>query len=150
MKAAVVCLRLSALALVLMGAAHLFGHFQSLERFNHPDDARTRVLVDVLRGYTLTDPLKDRSIADLYLGFSLTYAITSILFGAAVLAVAGALCENRRIFWRLAALNLAGVLPLTITSLTYFIVPPTVFYVPALILALVAAWRSRPAYLGGR
>lgn len=127
----------SATVLMLMGIAHLFGHFQGLSRLADPVEERDRVLASTMRAYEFVDAAGTHSVLDLYLGFSLTMSALALTVGA-MMWLAASSPQARRV----GTVYVAGLAIMTAVSARYFILPPTVFLLVALGLGLAAVARK--------
>jgi len=136
-------LKTAAWLLILLGAAHLFGHYQGLERFENPAAGKEAALISAMHGFAVGEGSGARSIAELYTGFSLFFSLASMLIGALVLAASRELASNTAALRRIAVLLIVALAAFTAVSAVYFIPPPTVFFVAALMAAAAAAIRLR-------
>jgi hypothetical protein len=135
----------SAWVLIAMAFAHSFGHFQGARTFANPSERADIALVGALRGYVIGEGSGARSMADLYLGFSLMFSLLSLLAGTLVLAALRATAQNRGAAASLAAVFTCGLLAATAVSTVWFILPPTVFLVASSALGLAATVLLRRA-----
>ena len=127
----------SASILMLMGVAHLFGHYQGLSRLANSTEERDRVLASSMRAYKFEESSGTHSVLDLYLGFSLAMSVLALTLGSMMWAAAAS-SQARRI----GAVYVAGLVTMTAISVIYFILPPTVFLVVALALGIAAITRK--------
>jgi hypothetical protein len=138
-------LRASAWTLFVMGILHLFGHLQGTRAFTSPPDEATRSLAQTMMRYSVNDYPIDRSIASIYLGFSLFFSAAALVIGALVLLSATALRENPKGLRPIVRTYTGGLLVLTAISVNYFVWPPTICLLIAFGLAAFALVGLRKA-----
>ena len=138
-------LRASAWTLFVLGVLHLLGHLQGTRAFTSPPDEATRTLAQTMLRFSVKDFPVDRSIASLYLGFSLFFSAASLLIGALVLLCATALRDNPAALRPLVRAYLGGLLVLTAISVNYFVWPPTICLLAAFGFAALAMLGLRKA-----
>lgn len=131
--------------MILMGFAHLFGHIQGMKSFYNPDPGAERRMVEAMHSYVVGEGSGARSIASLYLGFSLVFSLASMMIGLLVLAATRELASNPAGLKHLSVILVLSLAGLTAISAVYFIPPPTIFLVVALLAAAAAAIRAGQA-----
>lgn len=136
-------LKSSAWVLILLGLAHLFGHYQGMASFDKPNPGKEQQLIEAMKGFIVGEGSGARSMADLYIGFSLFFSLASIMAGALVLAAAGGLAANTAALRRFAVTLALALAALLAVSAVNFIPPPTAFLSVALMFAAAATIRLR-------
>lgn len=122
--------RAGATVLLLFALAHLAGHFQETPPANETE----RRLLELMKSYSFTLPGAQRTMWDLFSGFSLMMSAQS-----AALGVLGLLLRPERRFAVAFALASAAA---TAISLAYFFAIPTAFLALATVLFVLAVWRG--------
>jgi hypothetical protein len=143
MRTATRLLAASSVLMILMGIAHMIGHMQGMKELASPPDTKTVLLVEGMRRYVVPDPLRDRNVLELYLGFSLWLSLSSVFLGILGFLGGRGLSEQPGLFRRFALCYFAGCLALTVLSATYFILPPTIFLAVSTLLAGAAVATAR-------
>jgi hypothetical protein len=143
MTAALKALNSSAWFLFAMGLFHIAGHLKGRSDMANPADAKTRQLVEIMRGYVIPDFPIERSMLAVYEGLSLVMSVLSILVSALVLIAAAELKDGPKSLRRLARMYTAGLLVFTVISVNYFVWPPTIFLLVSFGLAAFALARLR-------
>ena len=129
--------------MMLLGAAHLAGHYQGMKSFENPAPGKETQLVEAMNGYIAGEGSGAPSVTSLYMGFSLFFSLTSMLIGALVLAAARELAGNTAALRRISILLVLSLAGLLAVSAVYFIPPPTIFLAVALMAAAAASIRLR-------
>ena len=145
MTSALKVLRASAWFLFTLGLFHIVGHLKGRADMANAADAKTRQLVEVMRGYVVPDFPIERSVMAIHEGLSLAMSLLSMMVAALVLVSASELKERPEALRRLARLYAAGLLVFTVVSVNYFVWPPTVFLLVSFGLAVFALARFRKA-----
>ncbi len=138
-------LRWSAWTLFVMALAHLLGHILTLRTFASPQDPKDAALVQAMSAYVLPGVPAGRSFLDLYVGFSVFYSAACATIAGIVLMAVSGLKNDAAALRRLARIYLAGLLALTIISVRYFPMPPTIFQLVAFGLGAFGLARLRKA-----
>ena len=115
---------------LLFALAHLAGHFLQ----SPPANDTERKLLELMKGYAFPFPGAQRTMWDLFSGFSLMLSAQS-----AALGVIGWLVPPQR---RMAIVFTAASAVCTVLSLAYFFAIPTACLALATLLFSLAAWRG--------
>ncbi|GEM_PF-2532661 len=118
--------RASAWTLFATGILHLMGHVKGARDFTNPPDEATHALARAMMGHLIPDFPVARSVASIYLGFSLSFSAFALILGALIVILCSELKDNPSSLRRFARIYLAGLLILTVISVNYFIWPPTI------------------------
>lgn len=136
-------LRWSAWTLFAMGVGHMVSHIVGLGDLVNPKDEATRAAVVAMKNQIVSDPMGDRSMLEFYLGFSIFLAAATIIIAALVLMAIRLMKDDAAQLRRFARIYLAGTFVMTVISIKYFILAPTVFLLVAFGLAAFATARLR-------
>jgi hypothetical protein len=120
-----------AVLLIVMGFVH------SLSLFEKPVPANDteRQLTDLMTNYKFNLMGSTRSMDNLLRGFSISFMLAALAFGALDLALSR---ERAALLKRLAMINTLWLAAMTAVSLHYFFALPTAFFVVALLIFALA------------
>lgn len=125
-----VLFRAGASIFLFFALAHLAGHFQE----SPPANDTERKLLELMKGYAFSFPGAQRTMWDLFSGFSLMLSAQS-----ATLGVIGWLVPPQR---RMAIVFTVAAAVCTALSLAYFFAIPTACLALATLLFALAVWRG--------
>ncbi len=124
--------------LILMGATHLAAHFAGLPT---PRDSDEATLLRLMREYH--DPDHGRTTLEILQGFSLFFTAASWTIAALTLVLWRSLRDQPGAVLRRTALVLVGACAaFTVTSIVYWIWPPTAFLGVATAFFAISAFRD--------
>jgi hypothetical protein len=124
--------RAGATVIVLFGLAHLIGHLQGQKGANMTEAEKK--VVEVMQGTSFDLAGSERTMWDLFQGFSLMFSVQSITLG-----IVGWMATPDR---RLCAAFAAASIAFALVSITYFFIVPTSFVVVAALLFAAALTRG--------
>ena len=125
-----------AAALLLLGAVHSLSLFERLTPANDTE----KQLLDLMTNYKFNLMGSMRSMSDLMRGFSITFMLGALGFGAFDLVLRR---ERAELLRRVALVNVLWLVALTAVSLRYFFLVPTAFLL-ATVLIFALAWLKLP------
>jgi len=125
-------LRTGAIVLMLLGLAHTL----SLVENPVPANDTEKQLMELTTGYKFNLAGSMRSFDDLFRGFSISFIMGMLVVGISSLTLAG---ESTAVVRRLALINTVWPAAMTVVSLHYFFIFPTLFILAAL-CPFMAAW----------
>ena len=123
--------------LVLLGLVHAISLFEKLVPANDTE----KQLLDLMTSYRFNLMGSSRSMNDLLRGFSISFMLAALGFGALDLVLSG---ERSGLLKRVALVNAIWLAAMTAISVHYFFVAPTAFLVVALLI-FVLAWLKLPS-----
>jgi len=123
--------------LLIIGAVHSLSLIKPLAAANDTE----RQLLDLMTNYKFDLAGSPRSMLMLLNGFSISFMLAALGFGALDLAVAK---ERAGLLKRVALINVLWLGTMLAVSLRYFFIVPTTFLSIALLLFLIA-WFALPA-----
>jgi len=123
--------------LVLLGSVHAISLFEKLVPANDTE----KQLLDLMTSYRFNLMGSSRSMNDLLRGFSISFMLAALGFGALDLVLSG---ERSGLLKRVALVNAIWLAAMTAISVHYFFVAPTAFLVVALLI-FVLAWLKLPS-----
>lgn len=126
-----------------MGVGHMMSHIVGLGDLVNPKDEPTRAAVVAMKNRILSDPMGERSMLEFHLGFSIFLSAATIIIAALVLMGIRLMKEDTGQLRRFARIYLAGTFVMTVISIKYFILAPTVFLLVAFGLAAFATAQLR-------
>lgn len=129
--------KLGGVALVLLGLVHAISLFERPVPANDTE----KQLWDLMTGYRFNLMGSSRSMNDLFRGFSISFMLAALGFGALDLVLSG---ERSGLLKRVALVNAIWLAAMTAISVHYFFVAPTAFLVVALLI-FVLAWLKLPS-----
>ena len=129
--------KLGGVVLVLLGSVHAISLFEKLVPAN---DTEKRLL-ELMASYRFNLMGSSRSMNDLLRGFSISFMLAALGFGALDLVLSG---ERSGLLKRVALVNAIWLAAMTAISVHYFFVAPTAFLVVALLI-FVLAWLKLPS-----
>ena len=124
--------RIGSFALIATGIIHLFAHFTGITPSNETENQ----LIDMMSSYIM-QPI-NRSMMDLFKGFSLFYALFFLMTGELNLWLARAYKENPAELKKVAFVNMVGLGIGTGVSFYYFFSAPILCIVIALICFVIS------------
>jgi hypothetical protein len=124
--------RLGGVALVLLGLVHAISLFEKLVPANDTE----KQLLDLLTNYKFNLMGSSRSVNDLLGGFSISFMLAALGFGALDLVLSG---EPSGLLKRVALVNAIWLAAMTAISAHYFFVAPTASLVVALLIFVLAS-----------
>jgi len=127
-----VLLRTGAIVLILLGLSHIL----SLVEKPVPANDTEKQLMELTTGYKFNLAGSMRSFDNLFRGFSISFILGMLVVGISSLTLAG---ERTGVVRRLALINTVWLTAMTVVSMHYFFILPTLFMVSAL-CPFVAAW----------
>lgn len=121
----------------------LLGLVHAISLFERPVPANDteKQLWDLMTGYRFNLMGSSRSMNDLFRGFSISFMLAALGFGALDLVLSG---ERSGLLKRVALVNAIWLAAMTAISVHYFFVAPTAFLVVALLI-FVLAWLKLPS-----
>jgi len=122
---------------VLLGSVHAISLFEKLVPANDTE----KQLLDLMTSYRFNLMGSSRSMNDLLRGFSISFMLAALGFGALDLVLSG---ERSGLLKRVALVNAIWLAAMTAISVHYFFVAPTAFLVVALLI-FVLAWLKLPS-----
>jgi len=122
---------------VLLGSVHAISLFEKLVPANDTE----KQLLDLMTSYRFNLMGSSRSMNDLLRGFSISFMLAALGFGALDLVLSG---ERSGLLKRVALVNAIWLAAMTAISVHYFFVAPTAFLVVALLI-FVLAWLRLPS-----
>ncbi|GAC1624891.1 MAG: hypothetical protein PVS2B2_19970 [Candidatus Acidiferrum sp.] len=125
------------MTLLLMGLVHSVSLIEKMVAVNETE----RRLLDLMANYKFDLMGSVRSMSDLMRGFSISFMVAAIGFGALDLLLSN---EREGLLKRLALINTIWLAVMTAVSLRYFFILPTSFFVAALVI-FALAWGKLPA-----
>jgi hypothetical protein len=129
--------KLGGAVLVLLGSVHAISLFEKLVPANDTE----KQLLDLMTSYRFNLMGSSRSMNDLLRGFSISFMLAALGFGALDLVLSG---ERSGLLKRVALVNAIWLAAMTAISVHYFFVAPTAFLVVALLI-FVLAWLKLPS-----
>jgi hypothetical protein len=129
--------KLGGVVLVLLGLVHAISLLEKLVPANDTE----KQLLDLLTNYKFNLMGSSRSMNDLLRGFSISFMLAALGFGALDLVLSG---ECSGLLKRVALVNAIWLAAMTAISVHYFFVAPTAFLVVALLI-FVLAWLKLPS-----
>ena len=129
--------KLGGVVLVLLGSVHAISLFEKLVPANDTE----KQLLDLMTSYRFNLMGSSRSMNDLLRGFSISFMLAALGFGALDLVLSG---ERSGLLKRVALVNAIWLAAMTAISVHYFFVAPTAFLVVALLI-FVLAWLKLPS-----
>jgi hypothetical protein len=126
-----------AVALVILGLVHSL----SLIRDLAPANDTEKQLLDLMSSYKFNLLGSLRSMADLLRGFSVSFMLAALGFGAFDLLLSR---ERAGLLKRAALINIIWLTTMTAVALHYFFIVPTSFLAATLFL-FILAWLKLPA-----
>ncbi|MFI5096875.1 MAG: hypothetical protein ACHQT6_02765 [Candidatus Acidiferrales bacterium] len=124
--------------LILLGLVHSISFFEKLVPANDTE----RQLLDLMSSYKFNMMGSQRSMGDLFQGFSVAFMLAALAMGALTVAVSN---ERTSLLKRVALVIAIWLALMTGVSLHYFFAAPTSFLVVALLL-FVLAWLKLPSH----
>jgi hypothetical protein len=124
--------KLGGVVLVLLGLVHAISLFEKLVPANDTE----KQLLDLLTNYKFNLMGSSRSMNDLLRGFSISFMLAALRFGALDLVLSG---ERSGLLKRVALVNAIWLAAMTAISVHYFFVAPTAFLVIALLIFALAS-----------
>jgi hypothetical protein len=124
--------KLGGVVLVLLGSVHAISLFEKLVPANDTE----KQLLDLLTNYKFNLMGSSRSMNDLLRGFSISFMLAALRFGALDLVLSG---ERSGLLKRVALVNAIWLAAMTAISVHYFFVAPTAFLVIALLIFALAS-----------
>jgi hypothetical protein len=124
--------KLGGVVLVLLGLVHAISLLEKLVPANDTE----KQLLDLMTSYRFNLMGSSRSMNDLLRGFSISFMLAALRFGALDLVLSG---ERSGLLKRVALVNAIWLAAMTAISVHYFFVAPTAFLVIALLIFALAS-----------
>ena len=129
-----------AILLIILGLVHSL----SLIKAPVPSNDTERQLLDLMSNYKFDLMGSQRSMDNLFRGFSISFMLAALGLGVLDLVLRR---ERTQLLKRIALVNALWLAAMTSVSLRYFFAVPTSFLVAALLVFLLA-WSTLPAAAG--
>jgi hypothetical protein len=129
-----------AILLIILGLVHSLSLIKALV----PSNDTERQLLDLMSNYKFDLMGSQRSMDNLFRGFSISFMLTALGLGVLDLVLRR---ERTQLLKRIALVNALWLAAMTSVSLRYFFAAPTSFLVAALLVFLLA-WSTLPAAAG--
>jgi len=129
-----------AILLIFLGLVHSLSLIKALV----PSNAQERQLLDLMSNYKFDLMGSQRSMDNLFRGFSISFMLAALGLGVLDLVLRR---ERTQLLKRIALVNALWLAAMTSVSLRYFFAAPTSFLVAALLVFLLA-WSTLPAAAG--
>ena len=126
-----------AILLVILGLVHSL----SLIKAPVPSNDTERQLLDLMSNYRFDLMGSQRSMNDMFRGFSISFMLAALVLGLLDLVLRR---ERTQLLKRIALVNVLWLAAMTGVSLRYFFAAPTSFLVAALLVFLLA-WLTLPS-----
>lgn len=141
MRKAFQSFRIGASLQIVTAGLHLIGHFSARDPANETEAQ----LLELMMSYRLDVGGVERTMMDLFQGFSLTFAVLLVYVGLLNLILLGHLRAGAKAFRWAALINLALTGVLVVVSALTFPLPPTVLFALSGLAFLAALALGRPA-----
>jgi hypothetical protein len=129
-----------AILLIILGLVHSLSLIKALV----PSNDTERQLLDLMSNYKFDLMGSQRSMDNLFRGFSISFMLAALGLGVLDLVLRR---ERTQLLKRIALVNALWLAAMTSVSLRYFFAVPTSFLVAALLVFLLA-WSTLPAAAG--
>jgi hypothetical protein len=129
-----------AILLIILGLVHSLSLIKNLA----PSNDTERQLLDLMSNYKFDLMGSQRSMDNLFRGFSISFMLAALGLGVLDLVLRR---ERTQLLKRIALVNALWLAAMTSVSLRYFFAAPTSFLVAALLVFLLA-WSTLPAAAG--
>lgn len=129
--------RIGSVILIVTSLFHLFGHIMGIA----PSNETERRLLELMTGYVM--PGVDRTMMELWNGFSLFYALFFLMTGTLNLMLAQAYSGHPEGLKAAAGVNAVGLGIGTAVSVVHFFLPPIVCISAALFFFILAYFSLR-------